>query len=97
MPFSAIVLGIGSCSGEGSRMLWHFGKSFLGFCLSGAFMVLAVKLGNSLCTAVITPAISGSDSAFQNAIILIVQINLTALVVAGLCKAMDGMVGKVFG
>ena len=96
MPFSTIVLGIGCCSGEGSRMMWHFGKNFLGFCLSGAFMVLAIKMGNTLSTTMLSDAIT-TDSSFQNGLIMAIQTNITTLVVAGLCKSMDGMIAKVFG
>ena len=96
MPFGAIVLGIGSCSGEGTRMMWHFGKNFLGFCLSGAFMVLAIKLGNTLSIYMLSSAIS-AESDFQNALVMAIQMNVTVLVISGLCKAMDGIVAKVIG
>ncbi|MBP5595307.1 MAG: hypothetical protein J6Y02_07990 [Pseudobutyrivibrio sp.] len=95
MPFGAIVLGIGSCSGEGERMMWHFGKSFLAFCISGAFMVAAIKIGNSLITDYELPTndVSGSIKA----ILLIVKVDLSAIVITGLLKSMDGIVAKAFG
>jgi hypothetical protein len=101
MPFAAVVLGIGACSGEGERMMWHYGKSFLGLCISGAFMVLALKLGDALVGNAITEdllnkSIDGLESTYKS-LVLVVQINLAALVVAGLLKSMDGMVSKVFG
>lgn len=97
IPFSTVILGIGSCSGEGSRMMWHFGKNYLGFCLSGAFMILSIKLGSTLCSQAVTPELTASAGTIYSAIILTVQINLTAIVVSGLCKATDSFVARVIG
>lgn len=95
LPFSTIVMGIGACSGEGSRMMWHYGKTLLGFCISGAFMILAIKLGNILATTVVT-ALDGTG-VFAQAIFITIQSNLTGLIVAGLCKSMDSTISKTFG
>ena len=100
LPFSAIVLGISSCSGEGERMMWQFGKSFLGFCISGAFMIIAIRLGGDLCAKYVAgPAFSLEESfdGTVNAFVAIVQTDMTAIVITGLLKSMDGVVAKVFG
>lgn len=95
LPFGAIVLGIGACSGEGERMMWHYGKSFLAFCISGAFMVAAIKLGGVLITN--CPIDTSNYSGFVATILTIVNVDLTAVVITGLLKSMDGIVSKVFG
>lgn len=101
LPFSTIVLGIGACSGEGERMMWHYGKSFLSFCISGAFMITAIKLGNACIDAFSLAdsiAASGTDtSGMMGSIVTVVQVDLTAIVITGLLKSMDSIVAKVFG
>lgn len=99
LPFSAIVLGIGACSGEGERMMWHYGKSFLALCLSGAFMITAVHLGNALLTTfsiankITSPVADGA----VDAVVSIVQLDMGAIVITGLLKSMDSVISKVFG
>ena len=96
LPFGAIILGMGACSGEGERLMWHYGKSFLGFCLSGAFMVVAIRLGSTFVTDCVFPIDSSSPEILQ-AILQIVQVNIGALVITGLVNSMDGIIGKVLG
>jgi len=96
MPFGAIVMGIGACSGEGERMLWHYGKAFLAFCISGAFMVVAIKIGNSLITEYEIPMDDVTDGTIK-AILLIIKVDMSAIIITGLLKSMDGIVSKVFG
>ena len=102
LPFSAIVLGIGACSGEGERMLWHYGKSLLGLAIAGAFMITAIRLGNALFATfnfgnmfMEDPNATGNDIVF--ALVTIVQVDMTAIIIAGLLKSMDSLVAKVFG
>ncbi len=96
MPFGAIVLGIGSCAGEGTRMMWHYGKTLLSLCISGAFMVLAVKLGIKLTTTAIAFDVT-STNVVSTTVLMTVQTNVAAIVITGLCKAMDSLVSRVFG
>ena len=98
LPFSAIVLGIGSCSGEGERLMWHYGKSLLALALSGAFMITAIKLGNAMFTTynIADRIVTDHGGQIIRAIITIVQVDMTAIIITGLLKSMDGLVGKVF-
>jgi hypothetical protein len=102
LPFSTIVLGIGACAGEGERRMWHYGKSLLALALSGAFMITAIQLGNAMFTTYdITgyfmkdPTATGND--IVKALVTIVQVDMTAIIIAGLLKSMDSLVAKVFG
>ncbi|MBP5324825.1 MAG: hypothetical protein J6Y86_04950 [Pseudobutyrivibrio sp.] len=98
LPFSAIVLGIGSCSGEGERLMWHYGKSLLALALSGAFMITAIKLGNAMFTTynIADRIVTDHSGQIIRAIITIVQVDMTAIIITGLLKSMDSLVGKVF-
>ncbi len=98
LPFSTIVLGVGACSGEGERMMWHYGKTFLSFCISGAFMITAIKLGNAMfSTFNLAENINADGNDTIEAIVAIVQVDMTAIVITGLLKSMDSIVAKVFG
>ena len=97
IPFSTIVLGIGSCSGEGSRMMWHYGKSLIGLLLSGALMIVAIKLGNRMTSQMISLTELSDGTLFGNALITLVEAPISALVTAGICKSVDQIMGKIFG
>ena len=99
LPFSAIVLGIGSCSGEGERMIWQYGKALLGMLLSGAFMIIALKLGNTLFANYNLASYLGDvgENSIVKGIVLVVSVDMEAIIITGLLKSMDSLVAKVFG
>lgn len=45
LPFSSITVALASGSHEAERVTVSYIKTFFGFCISGAFMVICVKLG----------------------------------------------------
>ena len=94
MPFAGIALSMGAGGAEISRSLWTFGKTFLGFCISGAMMVVIIKCGSSLCTSLASASITGSTD-IENAIIITLQAAITPIVVAGLVKSTDSIISRM--
>lgn len=50
LPFAGIAIALGAGGHDISRSLLTYIKTFFGFCISGALMVVAVKGGIALCT-----------------------------------------------
>ena len=96
LPFSTIVLGIGACSGEGERVMWHYGKTFFGYCISGAFIILAISLGTILGQNIV-PADNLGAADFVGALLGIASLNITVIATTGLVKSVDSIVAKTFG
>ena len=97
IPFSTIVLGMSCCSDEGSKMMWSIGKTFLGFCISGAFMMLALYMGSLISTELLGDVVGSVENDISVGIVTIVRFNMGALIITGLLKSMDAMVQKSFG
>ncbi len=98
-PFSTIVLGIGVCSGTGQRMLWNFVKNYLGLCLSGVFILIALKMApflESLDLFNVSSVIGSGDAQWTKAVVAVIRINLPVVLTAGLVKSADAFMGKVF-
>ncbi|MCR4567802.1 MAG: hypothetical protein K5769_07105 [Pseudobutyrivibrio sp.] len=102
MPFSTIVIGIGAASSEGERMIWHYAKSFLGYCLSGVFILMAVKMGLSLAgldlfnLPGVVPEPKEEGEFVMSAIVALFRVNLPVLITAGLVKSADSFMDKIF-
>ena len=95
MPFGGIAVAMGAGGPEGSRSMVQFFKTFLGFCISGAMMVVIIKAGCSLCTNVIAGNLSG-NSDIENVIMITVQSAVTPIVIAGLVKGVDSVIARMF-
>ncbi len=97
LPFSTIVIGMSACSGEGERTFTHFIKNILNFCLSGVFIVMAIKIGAKIATMnLIHLGYNFRTNSAIAAIAGVVNMNLPVVITTGLVKASDGFMGKIF-
>jgi hypothetical protein len=96
MPFASIAVAMAAGSSEGERIANSYLKTFFGLCLSGAFMVIAVSLGNVFADSDILQEISGADTAFGQCVCASLQCAVTPTVIAGLVKGADSMLGRFF-
>lgn len=78
-----------------SRSLLTYIKTFFGFCISGALMVVAVKGGIALCTNLVSFDLS-SASEIQKCILMTVQMSVTPIVISGLVKGSDAVTSRMF-
>jgi hypothetical protein len=96
LPFSCIAVAMGSGSHEAERVMISYLKTFFGFCISGAFMVICVKLGVALTTGGLIAFNMDSLSLHEKVLYISVQNMVTPLVIAGLIKTADSVVGRFF-
>ncbi|MCR5196580.1 MAG: type IV secretion system protein [Pseudobutyrivibrio sp.] len=100
IPFSTILIGFGACEGHSERMISHYGKKVLGFCLSGVFIIVALKMGAVLTTMKLfsscTPNGIEDSSGLVGAIAGILQANLPVLITTGIVKSADTFMDKIF-
>ena len=95
LPFAAITVAMGAGSGESTRVMTQYLKTFYGFCISGAFMLVCVKLGVALSDGLISFDMA-SLSTYEKALYNSVQCAITPIVIAGLVKTADSVIGKFF-
>jgi len=95
LPFSSITVAMGAGSGDASRVMSSYLKTFFGFCISGAFMVICVKLGVSLTSGMIAFDIN-SLTLHEKVIFISVQTAITPIIIAGLVKSADSIIGRFF-
>lgn len=95
LPFSSISVAMAAGSGEASRAATQYLKTFFGLCLSGAFMVVSVKLGVALSNGLIVFNYA-SLTIHEQIIFISVQNAITPIVIAGLIKSSDSMIGRMF-
>lgn len=95
MPFAGIAVAMGAGGHEVSRSMVQFLKTFFGFCISGAMMVVIIKTGCVMCTELVSDALYGSND-MENCIMITVQAAITPIVIAGLVKGTDGMIQRMF-
>ena len=98
MPFAAIMVAAGAGTGDSERVMWNFFKTFFGFCLSGAAMIICIRLGVALCNGILVfpePEF-GSDygSVLKTMVMVSLQVAITPIVVAGLIKGVDGIIQR---
>ncbi len=96
LPFASIAVAVGAGSGEANRVMANYLKTFFGYCISGAFMVICVKLGVAISNSGLIVFNVGALSLVEKVLYLCVQNAVTPIVVAGLIKASDSMVGRFF-
>lgn len=95
LPFAGIAIALGAGGHDVSRSLVSYIKTFFGFCISGAMMVIAVKCGVSLCTTFVNLNLA-STSDIQRCILITVQMAITPIVISGLVKGSDSIVSRMF-
>ena len=99
MPFGAIMVAAGAGTGDSERAMWSYLKTFIGFCLSGAVMVICIRLGVTLCNGISitgTVDVTSTDTGVltQSMLYLTVQTAVTPIVVAGLIKSVDSIIAR---
>lgn len=95
LPFAGIAIALGAGGHEVSRSLVSYIKTFFGFCISGAMMVIAIKTGVSLCTTLVGFDLSGA-SDINKCILITVQMSITPIVISGLVKGSDAIIARMF-
>lgn len=95
LPFSTITVAMATGTGEASRVTAQYLKTFFGLCLSGAFMVICVNLGVAFCNGLIVFDYA-SLSTVEKVLFISVQNAITPIMISGLVKSADNMIGKFF-
>ena len=95
LPFAGIAIALGAGGHDISRSLLTYIKTFFGFCLSGALMVVAVKTGVSLCTNLVNFNLAGASNVYK-CILITVQMAITPIVISGLVKGSDAITSRMF-
>ena len=96
MPFSAITVALSSGTAEAERVSVSYVKTFFGFCLSGAFMVVCVNIGTAMANGgLIVFDMSNLDTTGKMIYICLQNI-VTPIVIAGLVKSVDSIIGRFF-
>ena len=95
LPFAGIAIALGAGGHEISRSLVSYIKTFFGFCISGAMMVVAVKCGVSLCTNLVNFDLSSASNIYK-CILITVQMAITPIVISGLVKGSDAIIARMF-
>ncbi|MCR5338733.1 MAG: hypothetical protein K6E75_09255 [Lachnospiraceae bacterium] len=94
MPFAGIAVAMGAGGGEISRSLLTYLKTFLGFCISGAMMVVIIKCSGGLCTTLASSRLSGATD-IESCLLITVQAAITPIVTAGLVKGTDAVIARM--
>lgn len=94
LPFAGIAIAMGAGGHDISRSLLQYIKTFFGFCISGALMVICVKTGVTLCTTLVNFNLAGSSDIYK-VILITVQSAITPIVISGLVKGTDSIVQRV--
>ena len=95
LPFAGIAIALGAGGHDISRSLLNYIKTFFGFCISGAMMVVAIKCGVSLCTNLVSFDLDGLSNTYK-CILITVQMAITPIVISGLVKGSDAVIARMF-
>lgn len=96
LPFSSISMAMAAGTAEGGRTAMNFVRTLFGFAISGAFMVICIKLGVSLTNGGIVAFDLASLNMFEKIIYISVQNMLTPIIIAGLVNGADSVVQRIF-
>ncbi len=94
LPFSGIAVAMGAGGHDISRSLLQYAKTFFGFCISGALMIICIKVGASICTTLVNFDLSSQSNIVQ-CILITVQSLITPIVISGLVKGCDSVVQRM--
>lgn len=95
LPFAGIAVALGAGSHESERSLYQYMKTFFGFCISGALMIICIKVGVSLTTNLVSFDLSGASN-IGKCVIMTVQAAAAPIVIAGLVRGSDAVVQRMF-
>ena len=94
LPFAGIAIAMGAGGHEISRSLVSYLKTFFGFCISGALMVICIKAGVTLCTTLVNFDLDGMSDIYK-CVLITVQSAVTPIVISGLVKSTDSIVQRM--
>ena len=94
LPFSGRAVAMGAGGHDISRSLLQYVKTFFGFCISGALMIICIKVGASICTTLVNFDLAGQSNIVQ-CILITVQSLITPIVISGLVKGCDSIVQRM--
>lgn len=97
LPFSCVTVALAAGTGDAERVATSYLKTFFGFCISGAFMVICISLGAALGNSLLSidmTSFTSSDAAKLFAIS--VQAAIIPIIIAGLVKSSDSIISKFF-
>ena len=95
LPFSCITVALAAGTGDAARVTSSYIKTFFGFCISGAFMVICVNLGAALGSSLVNLNY-GSMSTIGQILVVSVQAAIIPIIISGLVKNADSIIGKFF-
>ena len=98
LPFMAISFGFAAGQGEGERVALNYFKTIVGFLLSGAFMVVSVKIGVALTMSGDLALTLSADSSDGTTVMLLTCIRnmITPVITLGLIKSTDSIMNRLF-
>lgn len=96
LPFSCITVAMASGSHEAQRVTTQYIKTFFGFCISGAFMVICVKLGSALISGGVVAFDTSGMGILEKAIYSGIQNAIAPIVISGLVKGADSIIQRIF-
>lgn len=94
MPFSSIAVAMAAGTQEAERIAYGYLKTFFAFCISGAYMVICVRVGSVLATTTIGNV--AGNGTFGTAVMASIQCAITPVLIAGLIKGTDGVLNRFF-
>ena len=95
LPFAGIAVAMGAGGHDISRSLFQYMKTFFGFCISGAVMIIAIKTGVRLCLNLVSIDLAGTSDIYK-CLMITVQSAITPIVISGLVKGSDSMISRMF-
>ena len=94
LPFASIMVAVGAGGGDVGRVALSYLKTFVAFCISGAFMVAAIKVGVAFCSNGLFNFDMTDMGKIEKMILVSVHTAATPMVIAGLVKSMDGIIAR---
>lgn len=95
LPFSGIAVALGAGGHEISRSLHQYLRTFFGFCISGALMIICIKCGVSLTTNLVNFSLADAPDIGKT-VLMTVQAAVTPIVIAGLVRGCDSIAARMF-
>lgn len=95
LPFAGIAVALGAGGHDIGHSFLQYMKTFFGFLISGAMMIVIIKCGCTLCTNMMSSALTGNGDIMK-AVMITVQAAITPIVIAGLVRGTDQVIGRMF-
>lgn len=93
IPFGSITVAMAAGAGEESRIAYSFVKTFIGFCLSGAFMVVFIKIGVAFSDGLVAFNLN-SLNTLEKVLYISIQNAITPIIIAGLVSGTEALMAR---